>query len=121
MPQDDTPIDPVDPATPALDVVAEPEVPPRIVNMAPIFATFNPDGLLEQLRSLDVNNTHSDKIVKLVRNQILSHTDWTQTVDAPLTPEVKQTFAEYRQELRDITTHPDYPDNVTLPPMPSTK
>jgi hypothetical protein len=121
MPQDDNPIEPIEPTTPPADTVVEPEVPPRIVDMTQIFTTFNPDGLLEQLRSLDVNNTYSDKIVKLVRNQLLNHTDWTQTVDAPLAPEVKQTFAEYRQELRDITTHPDYPDNVTLPPMPSTK
>ena len=93
----------------------------HVVDMSNIFVKFDPDGLLTKLREIDVLNQHNEKIVKLVRNQILNETDWTQTIDAPLTPEVKQTFAEYRQQLRDITAHPDYPDNVTLPPIPPTK
>ena len=94
---------------------------PIAVDMSNIFAKFDADALITKLREIDATNAHSEKIVKLVRNQLLNQTDWTQTVDAPLTPEVKQTFADYRQELRDITSHPDYPDNVTLPPIPPTK
>jgi hypothetical protein len=99
----------------------EESAPQHTVDMSNIFVKFDGDALLAKLRELDVLNQHNEKIVKLVRNQLLNQTDWTQTVDAPLAPEVKQTFAEYRQELRDITAHPDYPDNVTLPPIPPTK
>jgi hypothetical protein len=110
MPQDDT-----------LPVDQPIEETPTVVDMSRIFVKFDAESLLTQLRALDVNNENSEKIVKLVRDQLLSHTDWTQTVDAPLASEVKQNFAIYRQTLRDITSHPDYPNNVTLPPIPSTK
>lgn len=94
---------------------------PVVVDMSRIFVKFDAESLLAQLRALDVNNENSEKIVRLVRDQLLNHTDWTQTTDAPLTDIVKQNFATYRQTLRDITSDPDYPHNVTLPPMPSTK
>ena len=42
--------------------------------------------------------------IRRIRNDLLSESDWTQTVeDAPLTEEMKAEWATYRQELRDIT------------------
>ena len=42
--------------------------------------------------------------VRSPRNFFLNTSDWTQTVDAPFTPEKKAEWADYRQELRDLTS-----------------
>jgi hypothetical protein len=118
MPQDETlPLD-----QPIIEPQEHPpETPPLAVDMSRIFVKFDAENLLTQLRALDTTNANSEKIIRLVRDQLLNHTDWTQAADAPLTDTVKQNFAAYRQTLRDITSDPDYPDSVTFPPMPSTK
>lgn len=51
------------------------------------------------------------------RNELLSACDWTQLPDAKLGPVAKREWADYRQELRDITRQPD-PDAVTWPQRP---
>ena len=45
---------------------------------------------------------------------LLSLSDWTQLDDSP---EDKEAWAIYRQQLRDLNHHPDWP-NVLLPDMP---
>ena len=54
------------------------------------------------------------------RNNLLSESDWTQTVDSPLTDAQKYAWAEYRQQLRDLpstlTTQEDI-DNLTWPTL----
>lgn len=55
--------------------------------------------------------------VRAERNMLLSRSDWTQITDAPLSIEVKEEWAVYRQTLRDITTQPD-PLNIVWPIAP---
>ena len=43
-------------------------------------------------------------IVRSMRNNELTASDWTQLPDSPLTPEIKAEWAVYRQALRDVTT-----------------
>tara|TARA_R100001163_G_scaffold65766_1_gene64640 strand:+ start:8234 stop:8467 length:234 start_codon:yes stop_codon:yes gene_type:complete len=43
------------------------------------------------------------------RNEALQETDWTQTLDAPLSDGLRATYQEYRQALRDITQHENWP------------
>lgn len=50
------------------------------------------------------------------RKRLLIQSDWTQLPDVPLT--TKQSWAAYRQALRDITTQSGYPTNVTWPEAP---
>ena len=45
--------------------------------------------------------------VRAERNRRLLDCDWTQLPDAPLSDTDKQAWADYRQELRDITTQTD--------------
>jgi hypothetical protein len=45
---------------------------------------------------------------------LLAACDWTQLPDSPAD---KETWATYRQALRDLNHHPDWP-NVLLPDMP---
>jgi hypothetical protein len=54
--------------------------------------------------------------IKQQRNQALLQSDWTQLPDVPL--ETKAAWATYRQELRDITEQPGFPDNVIWPTPP---
>lgn len=51
------------------------------------------------------------------RNNELAASDWTQTVDCPLTVEKKAEWATYRQALRDITELDSWP-NVVFPTKP---
>ena len=44
------------------------------------------------------------------RNEALQETDWTQIGDVPLSESKKQQFQTYRQQLRDLTTHSNWPD-----------
>lgn len=44
--------------------------------------------------------------------------DWTQLDDCPLSAELKSDWAEYRQDLRDITDAYDTPDDVVWPVAP---
>ena len=55
--------------------------------------------------------------VRSVRNLYLSECDWTQLPDSPLTPEKKEEWAVYRQELRNVTSQSD-PFNITWPTKP---
>jgi hypothetical protein len=52
---------------------------------------------------------------RLKRNQFLTECDWTQLPDAPVKAHV---WATYRQELRDITTQPDFPWIINWPQIP---
>lgn len=53
--------------------------------------------------------------VRTQRNQLLQQSDWTQLAD---TPADKAAWADYRQQLRDITQQDD-PFNVAWPLRPS--
>ena len=52
------------------------------------------------------------------RDKLLSDTDWTQTDDAPLSSEDKESVRKYRQCLRDITAQSGFPQEVKWPQKP---
>jgi hypothetical protein len=60
----------------------------------------------------------SEHTVKMHRDFLLEKSDWTQLSDVSLTEEEKNQWKIYRQSLRDITSHPDFPD-ITFPEPPS--
>lgn len=51
-----------------------------------------------------VQSMLADRRIKLIE------TDWTQLPDTKLTEKQKQEYATYRQALRDVTNHPNWPD-----------
>lgn len=55
--------------------------------------------------------------IRATRYHRLCSSDWTQMPDVPLTPEQKQAWAEYRQQLRDFPSICD-PDNPIWPTPP---
>lgn len=56
-------------------------------------------------------------LVRRMRNDKLTATDWTQLPDSPLTTEKKAEWAVYRQALRDITTQENPREIVWATPV----
>ena len=56
--------------------------------------------------------------VRAKRDKLLAETDWTQVLDAPISPESREAFRVYRQALRDITEQEGFPEAVIWPEMP---
>lgn len=52
------------------------------------------------------------------RNALLSASDWTELADVPLASEMKAQWATYRQQLRDLTDQPQFPDAINWPALP---
>lgn len=52
------------------------------------------------------------------RSALLSETDWTQTLDAPISAECREAFRVYRQALRGITEQEGFPEVIEWPAMP---
>jgi len=44
------------------------------------------------------------------RNEALAETDWTQTNDSPLSDSDQLKYRTYREALRDLTTHENWPE-----------
>ena len=51
------------------------------------------------------------------RQRLLLDSDWTQLPDVPLAD--KEAWAVYRQELRDITSQPNFPNDIIWPTPPT--
>tara|TARA_R110002096_G_C14392862_1_gene706692 strand:- start:57 stop:338 length:282 start_codon:yes stop_codon:yes gene_type:complete len=49
------------------------------------------------------------------RNGLLSESDWTQVIDAPID---QAAWATYRQSLRDIPSQSGFPNEITWPTEP---
>lgn len=64
------------------------------------------------------NSDLAENYVKTNRNKLLYQSDWTQLPNSPLTTEKQQEWANYRQQLRDITSQSGYPFNVVWPTQP---
>jgi len=58
-------------------------------------------------------------MIRSERGALLSACDWTQLADSPLSDELKLSYQEYRQELRDITESYGSADDVVWPSEPS--
>lgn len=85
-------------------------------------ARYNPgttrivDGVAE-----DLGVTNVDRPLVERRNELLQATDWTQVADGPLTDAKKAEWATYRQALRDLTNHANWPnlEETDWPTRPS--
>lgn len=54
--------------------------------------------------------------IRQQRTEKLKNTDWTQVADAPVG---QAAWAAYRQQLRDITSQPEFPWNIQWPAQPA--
>jgi len=67
------------------------------------------------------NTCNMMKGIREQRDTLLQMTDWTVLPDVNLDEETKQTFVDYRQQLRDITNSNNYPHTIILPTHPQVK
>ncbi len=56
--------------------------------------------------------------IRLLRNQRLQDSDWTQISDSPLASGTQANWVTYRQELRDFPATVSNPQNPTWPTEP---
>ena len=68
----------------------------------------------EPTQDVAATQTQSD-IVRQQRNTLLSSTDWSQVADSPVN---KETWATYRQSLRDVPTQDGFPWEIVWPTQP---
>ena len=61
-------------------------------------------------------NTRKAADIREERNAKLAATDWTQAADVPQA--VKDSYAPYRQALRDVPTQSGFPNQVVWPTQP---
>ncbi len=54
--------------------------------------------------------------VRILRDLLLTQTDWTQAADVPQA--TKDKWAAYRQALRDVPQQAGFPDNIQWPIKP---
>ena len=69
------------------------------------------DPTEEELAALEKERSDAHALhQKDLRFNLLLETDWTQSPDSPLSDEDKALWAAYRTQLRDITSHENWPD-----------
>lgn len=62
--------------------------------------------------------TSYEDIVRRDRNSRLTMCDWTQFSDNQLSELQKAVWETYRQNLRDVTSQPGFPENINWPNIP---
>ena len=78
-------------------------------------------SIIATTTTLSIDNEANNR---LLRERLLNGSDWTQLPDVPLSAEKKQEILTYRQALRDITNHSNWPnlnsdDWPDIPLLPS--
>lgn len=76
--------------------------------------------ILEEVAVLRTDNVL--EMLRIKRDHLLSESDWTQTLDTPLTDSKKTEWATYRQSLRDLPSNnsdANSIDDVTFPTEPA--
>lgn len=66
----------------------------------------------EAIAAVDSNQAQQ---IRQQRNRLLQESDWTQVLDAPVN---REQWAQYRQQLRDITNQQGFPWVVEWPQQP---
>ena len=62
-----------------------------------------------QAESLAAQTAMLNEQNRIIRNELLAASDWTQFNDSPLTDDAKTSWATYRTALRDLPTHENWP------------
>jgi hypothetical protein len=84
------------------------------INLEPSehIANLTPEQIQEMIRSDKI------RVIRDQRNTLLFASDWTQTLDAPLTADKKAEWAAYRQQLRDLPNYIIDVNSVAFPAKP---
>ena len=74
-----------------------------------------------QAESLAAETAMLNERNRIIRNELLAASDWTQGNDSPLTDEAKTSWASYRSSLRSLPEHENWPslEDSDWPSAPS--
>ena len=72
-----------------------------------------------QAESLAAKTAMLNEQNRIIRNELLTASDWTVLTDSPLTTAKKTKWKTYRQALRDLPASEGWPIDVTFPEEPS--
>lgn len=78
--------------------------------------TINIKEYPESLKKLDIKKL--ERKIRLMRDELLSKTDYTIMPDYPVSDADRELISAYRQALRDITSQEGFPNNVMWPEKP---
>lgn len=68
-----------------------------------------------------ITNEELAQQARVRRNRLLAASDYTQVIDYPMSDELREQWAAYRQELRDLTELAGFPNAFLWPKSPDEK
>jgi hypothetical protein len=72
-----------------------------------------------EMDELEVTTDEWWTVARWWRNVLLKESDWSQVSDNSLSEIQRESWRQYRQELRDITDSVSNPKNIVFPDLPS--
>jgi hypothetical protein len=72
-----------------------------------------------QMEESEVTNEEWWIVARWWRNVLLKESDWSQVSDNSLSEIQRESWRQYREELRDITDSVSNPKDIVFPDMPS--
>lgn len=82
----------------------------------------NSSAIAQLVEPESITSLTSEQIANSVRTErdlFLQSSDWTQTLDAPLSQVEKEAWAAYRQALRDVPAQAGFPTIIQWPMSPN--
>jgi hypothetical protein len=77
------------------------------------------EDILIQKDESAITNEHWWAIARGWRDALLRESDWSQVADNALTASQRESWREYRQELRDLSDNYADPKKIVFPDLPS--
>jgi hypothetical protein len=68
------------------------------------------DEEIEKHVASQSDDTSTRAAMRALRNSLLNSCDWINNADVTMSDEKKAEWVAYRQALRDITSHPNFPN-----------
>lgn len=88
------------------------------ISQSTLFFTNAPEPEPPQPPTPEEIEAMKAKQVRAKRDLLISETDWTQLLDAPISDESREQVRVYRQALRDVPQQESFPDEVIWPEKP---
>jgi hypothetical protein len=79
----------------------------------------NLEQQLLTMQESEITNEQWLAIARWWRNALLNESDWSQVSDNSLSEIQRESWRQYRQELRSITDNVSNPKNIVFPDLPS--
>jgi len=71
-----------------------------------------------RIENFERNKENQFTSLRRYRDQIISNSDWVLVPDSPLPVGIQSAWREYRQNLRDLPSHPNAPDRFLISDWP---